>query len=85
MLHAARPLPSWLIFDVGQAMKAEPPFKCPACMRALYDRKRKTCGYCGASIPEEVRFLKEMIADLEGGKFTDKDNLDWPHGDSNGV
>lgn len=30
--------------------------RCPACDRPLYDRTRATCGYCGAQVPEALRF-----------------------------
>jgi hypothetical protein len=32
---------------------------CPACSRILYDRRRKTCGYCGATIPESLLLMPE--------------------------
>ena len=56
-------------------MNEKSQFPCPSCQRSLYDRTRKTCGYCGAVIPEALRFTKTMIADLDGGRYTDKDNL----------
>jgi len=38
---------------------------CPSCHRALYDRRFKTCGYCGAPIPESRRYTPEQTAELE--------------------
>ena len=29
---------------------------CPKCQRILYNRRLKCCGFCGAPIPEELRF-----------------------------
>jgi len=60
---------------------ASPPFKCPACERALYDRRRKKCGYCGSPIPEALRFSKKMLSDLERGKFAEKDQLNLRRSD----
>lgn len=39
--------------------------KCPKCSRLLYDRRLTCCGYCGAVIPEEMRFSPEEIAEAE--------------------
>jgi hypothetical protein len=38
---------------------------CPNCRRVLYNRRLKCCGYCGASIPEELRFTPEESAALD--------------------
>lgn len=38
---------------------------CPACHRPLYNRRLKACGYCGAVVPEELRFTPEEIAELD--------------------
>lgn len=56
-------------------MENKAPGKCPSCNRALYDRTQKKCGYCGAEIPEALRFSKEMVGDLKSGKFSEKDQL----------
>lgn len=34
---------------------------CPACSRLIYDRKRTTCGFCGAGIPPELMFTEVEI------------------------
>jgi len=39
--------------------------KCPSCQRMLYNRRLKACGFCGAPIPEELRFTPEEIAALD--------------------
>ena len=46
--------------------------KCPSCQRVLYNRRLKTCGFCGAPIPEDLRFtaqesmaLEKKMVDLE--------------------
>ena len=38
---------------------------CPACQRPLYNRRLEKCGYCSAPIPEELRFTKEEIEELD--------------------
>jgi len=38
---------------------------CPRCQRVLYNRRLKDCGFCGATIPEELRFTPEEIAALD--------------------
>jgi ribosomal protein L37E len=38
---------------------------CPKCQRVLYNRRLKNCGFCGAPIPEELRFTPEETAALE--------------------
>jgi predicted nucleic acid-binding Zn-ribbon protein len=39
--------------------------KCPSCQRVLYNRRLKSCGFCGAAIPESLRFTPEETAALE--------------------
>ena len=39
--------------------------KCPSCQRVLYNRRLKNCGFCGALIPESLRFTSEESAALE--------------------
>ncbi len=38
---------------------------CPKCHRILYNRRLKSCGFCGAPIPEALRFTPEETAKLE--------------------
>jgi len=38
---------------------------CPSCSRVLYNRRLARCGFCGATIPEELRFTQEEIAALD--------------------
>jgi hypothetical protein len=38
---------------------------CPSCHKVLYSRRLKQCGFCGAEIPEELRFTEEEIAALD--------------------
>jgi len=40
-------------------------YRCPSCQRELYNRRLKACGFCGAPIPEELRFTPEEIAKLD--------------------
>lgn len=39
--------------------------RCPSCQRVLYSRRLTHCGFCGAEIPESLRFTIEEIAALE--------------------
>ena len=36
-------------------------YNCPTCQRLLYNRRLKHCGFCGAQIPESLRFTPEEI------------------------
>ena len=38
---------------------------CPSCQRVLYNRRLKACGFCGAPIPEELRFTPDEVAVLD--------------------
>jgi hypothetical protein len=38
---------------------------CPSCNRILYNRRLTKCGFCGALLPEHLRFTPEEIAKLE--------------------
>ena len=40
-------------------------YRCPTCQRVLYNRRLAHCGYCGAQIPENLRFTTEEIAALD--------------------
>jgi len=35
---------------------------CPECQQELYSRRLKNCGFCGAPIPESLRFTAEEAA-----------------------
>ena len=39
--------------------------QCPACQRVLYNRRLKRCGFCGAEIPEGLRFSPEESAAID--------------------
>ena len=38
---------------------------CPTCKRVLYNRRLARCGFCGAPIPQELRFTPEESAELD--------------------
>ena len=40
-------------------------YNCPECHRALYNRRLTHCGFCGAPIPDELRFTAEEIEKLD--------------------
>lgn len=40
-------------------------YRCPTCQRVLYNRRLKQCGFCGAQIPENLRFTPDEIAALD--------------------
>jgi hypothetical protein len=39
-------------------------YQCPSCHGVLYDRKRKTCVFCGTVLPEELLFTPAQLKDL---------------------
>ncbi len=43
----------------------EPKFRCAVCSRGVLNRSVAACLYCGADLPEEVRFAPEEIARRE--------------------
>ena len=40
-------------------------YHCPTCKRVLYNRRLTHCGFCGAEIPESMRFTAEETAALD--------------------
>ena len=40
-------------------------YLCPKCSRVIYDRRLKTCGFCGAELPAELRFTADEIAAMD--------------------
>jgi hypothetical protein len=38
--------------------------QCQKCSGVVYDRRRKTCGFCGADLPAEMLFTPAEIAAL---------------------
>jgi len=40
-------------------------YVCPTCQRTLYNRRLKNCGFCGAEIPENLRFTAAEVAVLD--------------------
>jgi epoxyqueuosine reductase QueG len=46
----------------GQEVSIAPHYACPTCQRPLYDRRLTHCGYCGALIPDSLRFTPEQMA-----------------------
>ena len=39
-------------------------YQCPGCHGVLYDRRRKTCGFCGVELPAELLFTPAELAQL---------------------
>lgn len=39
--------------------------RCPSCQSVLYNRRLTHCAFCGAEIPESLRFTPEEIAALD--------------------
>lgn len=39
-------------------------YNCPNCQRPLYNRRLTQCGFCGAPIPENLRFTPDEISAL---------------------
>jgi ribosomal protein L37E len=40
-------------------------FKCVSCEKPLYNRRRKTCEFCGAAIPESLRLSAKQQAFIQ--------------------
>ena len=40
-------------------------YHCPKCGRVIYNRRLKTCGYCGAELPPELLFSPAEIEVLD--------------------
>jgi hypothetical protein len=38
---------------------------CPKCNGVVYDRRRKTCGFCGEELPTELLFSATEIGALD--------------------
>ena len=39
-------------------------FECPSCRRPLYNRRRATCEFCGAEVPEGLLLTPEQRGSL---------------------
>ena len=39
-------------------------YHCPKCHGVLYDRRRKTCGFCSAELPAELLFTPAELEKL---------------------
>jgi hypothetical protein len=50
---------------VSEPQKESARYECPACHREIYSRKRKTCEFCDAELPEEMRLSPEQIEAME--------------------
>ena len=50
---------------MSDLLKIPSKYHCPACEREIYTRRRKTCEFCGAALPEEVRLSPEEIAAVD--------------------
>ena len=48
-------------------------FTCPTCDRTIYNRRRVTCEFCGATIPSELLFNPAQIAAIERLKKLEAD------------
>ena len=40
-------------------------YQCPTCQRVLYSRRLSHCGFCGAPIPDGLRFTPEEMAAID--------------------
>lgn len=66
-------------------------FQCPKCRRQLYNRRKPTCSFCGASIPADLRmsemkaaFIEKMKTD-EAKRHREFMERDIPTGGDSGV
>jgi hypothetical protein len=39
-------------------------YQCPSCHGVLYDRRRKTCGFCHAELPADLLFTPAELEQL---------------------
>ena len=39
--------------------------RCPSCSKGLLSRIAKTCSWCGAEIPDELRLTEEEIKEID--------------------
>jgi predicted nucleic acid-binding Zn ribbon protein len=44
-------------------------YYCPTCQGLFYNRRLAHCGFCGAAIPEGLRFTSEEITALDKKRF----------------
>jgi hypothetical protein len=44
---------------VSDLLKVPGKYHCPACGREVYLRRRKTCEFCGAELPESVQLSED--------------------------
>jgi hypothetical protein len=44
-----------------EMLKPHGEHRCPTCQREIYSRRRTTCEFCGAELPEEIRLSPEEI------------------------
>ena len=58
-------------------------FKCPSCERPLFNRRRKTCEFCGKPIPEAYLLTVSQTAKLDRLKAEEakqhKEFMDQPN------
>lgn len=40
-------------------------FQCPKCGRELLNRRKPTCSFCGANVPQNVRMTGSQAAKIE--------------------
>ena len=40
-------------------------FRCPNCKSPIYSRSQKICGVCETSLPKELLFSDQQVADLK--------------------
>ena len=65
-------------------------FRCPKCTRELYNRRKPTCSFCGAPVPESVRMSASQQAKIdrlkedEAKRHREFMERDWPPGPSIG-
>jgi len=53
-------------------------FRCPSCDRPLYNRRRVTCEFCGATIPQTLLLNQAQIDAIERLKSVEaKDHRDF--------
>lgn len=65
VIRAPAPLSAAAAYFFFVKPRARMNYQCPTCQRELYNRRLKNCGFCGASIPESLRFTADEIAAMD--------------------
>src|SRR5688500_18117329 len=64
--RAGKPLVGTVVVSIPRCFSDKKMIhKCPNCGRPIAERRRRSCLYCGAAIPEELLFSAAEVAQLD--------------------